>query len=610
MKCSRTSTAALLSIALAVIILAVYMQVGNHDFLNFDDYTYVTNNPHVASGVTYPNFMWAFTSVDAANWHPITWLSHMIDVQLYGMNPRGHHLTNVVIHTVSALFLFLLLFRVTGALWQNLFVAALFALHPLHVESVAWVAERKDVLGALFWFLTLLLYVAYEEKRKISLYLLTLFAFMLGLMSKPMLVTLPFVMLLIDFWPLDRFEEGRGPRQHLRRLLVLTKEKVPFFACSFLSAVITIYAQNRGGAVQDLNEISFRLRSENALIAYVKYIGKTIWPHDLAVLYPFPPAIPIWQAIGSLLFLFLVSAAAILTARRHRYITVGWFWFLVTLLPVIGLIQVGGQSMADRYSYIPLTGLFIIAAWGVPDLIKGLRHRQGILALLAGTVIIASAALTWQQLGYWRDNISLYRHTLQITTDNSSINYNLGLALQAKGDLDAAIQEYREALRITPNSKNAHYNLGLALQTRGDPDAAIQEYRQTLWINPDEADAHYNLGIVLSAKGDLDAAIYEYREALRINHNNANAHNNLGAALAGKGDLDAAIHEYREAIRINNNLENAHNNLGAVFATKGNLDAAIHEFQEALRINPNYTKARDNLGAALAQKKIQGETGK
>ncbi|MFZ2951270.1 MAG: tetratricopeptide repeat protein [Desulfuromonadaceae bacterium] len=612
MKCSRTGTAAFLSIALVVIILIVYMQVGNHEFLNFDDYTYITNNPHVASGLTVPNIMWAVTSVDAANWHPVTWLSHMADVQLYGMNPRGHHLTNVAIHTFTALLVFFFLFRLTDGLWQSLFVAALFALHPLHVESVAWVAERKDVLSAFFWFLTLLFYASYVAKRKMSLYIAALCAFVLGLMSKPMLVTLPVVMLLLDYWPLDRYRDGEKPgaRQLLSSLLPLVKEKIPFFACSLFSALITIHAQHKGGAVQGLSEISFRLRSENALIAYVKYIGKTLWPHDLAVLYPFPPSIPSWQVTGSLFIMLLVSAAAVNAGRSHPYVAAGWFWFLITLVPVIGLIQVGGQAMADRYSYIPLTGLFIIAAWGVPDLARGLRYRQVILALLAGTVITASAALTRHQLGYWRDNISLYRHTLQITTDNPGINYNQGLALQAKGDLDAAIREYRESLRIAPNSRNSHYNLALALQTRGDLNAAIQEYRQALRINPDNINAHYNLGLALAGKGDLDAAIQEYREALRINHTNANAHNNLGAALATKGDLDAAIQEYREALRINPDIANAHNNLGAVHATRGNLDAAIQEFQEALRINPNYANAHDNLDAALAQKRVQDEAGK
>lgn len=524
-----------LCVALAAIILAAYMQVGNHEFLSFDDFTYITNNKHVAGGMTGPNILWAFTSIEAANWHPLTWLSHMTDVRLYGMNPGGHHLTSVAIHTLSAMLLFLLLFRLTGALWQSYFVAAMFALHPMHVESVAWVAERKDVLSTLFWFLTLFIYTEYTAKRKISLYFLTLFTFVLGLMSKPMIVTLPIVMLLADFWPLGRFRHENGQdAQLLNAITPLIKEKIPFFICSLLSGFITLYAQHKGGAVRGLDVLSFQLRSENALIAYVKYIGKTIWPHDLAVLYPFPLSIPLWQVVCSLCILLLISVAVISTGRRHPYLAVGWLWFFVTLVPVIGLLKVGGQSMADRYMYIPATGLFIMAAWGIPELTKGLRCRTGILALLAAAAIFASTVLTWRQLGYWQDNISLYRHTLHVTTGNPSINYNLGLALQRKGDLDAAIHEYREALRVNPEHGNAHHNLGAALASKGDHNAAIHEYREALRLDNNNENAHNNLGAMYVGKGNLDAAILEFREALRINPSYTNAHDNLEAALAQK----------------------------------------------------------------------------
>ena len=507
----------------------------------------------------------------------------MADVQFFGLNPRGHHLTNVVIHTISSLLLLLFLFRVTGALWQSSFVAALFALHPLHVESVAWVAERKDVLSAFFWFLTLFLYSEYAAKRKPALYLLSLFSFVLGLMSKPMLVTLPLVMLMLDYWPLDRFkskELGGGIICRLfgsgstRRELV--QEKIPFFFCSLCSAFVTIYAQHTAGAISDLKVVSFGLRIENALTAYVKYVGKTLWPQDLAVFYPFSFTIPFWQVAGSLFVLLLVSVVVIRAGRRYPYVAVGWFWFIVTLVPVIGLIQVGVQSMADRYTYIPVTGLFIMAAWGVPELVKGLQHRDNILALLAGVVILASTAVSWQQLGYWKDSISLYRHTLDVTTDNYWINYNLGVALANQGDLDAAIHEYQAALRI----------------------------------NPEYAKAHNNLGFAFTGKGNLDAAIREYQEALRINPTDINVHNNLGFAFASKGDLDAATREFQEALRINPNDTDAHNNLGITLASKGNLDAAIHEYQEALRIDPDNAKAHYNLNIALTHKRMQHETGK
>ena len=467
-KGSKMRNLLVICTALLVIILAVYLQVGNHEFLNYDDEDYVTKNLHVASGITGTNIVWAFTSVEAANWHPITWLSHMADVQFFGMNPQGHHLTNVIIHSGSTLLLLLLLFRLTGALWPSTFVAALFALHPLHVESVAWIAERKDVLSALFWFLTLLIYAEYTVKRKPVLYVLALFSFVLGLMSKPMLVTLPVVMLLLDFWPLNRYEFGErepGLRHVSVRVLALVKEKIPFFACSLLSGIITLYAQK--GAMSDLELISVPLRIENSLIAYVKYIGKTVWPSDLAMLYPHPQSIPLWQAICSLLILLLVSGAAIRAWRRYPYLAVGWFWFIVTLVPVIGLIQVGAQSMADRYTYIPLVGLFVMAAWGIRDLTQNLPYREGILALLAAAVISVSTALTWQQLGYWRDSVSLYRHTLDVTTDNVIIHDNLGITLARKGDLDAAIQEYRKAMRINPFSSRRMPTWDLTLPVKG-----------------------------------------------------------------------------------------------------------------------------------------------
>ncbi len=571
---SRIRPTILISMVLIVITLAIYWQVGNHEFIILDDCDYVTGNPHVTTGINSANIIWAFTSVDASNWHPVTWLSHMADVQMYSLNPRGHHLTNVGIHVVSTLLLFFLLLRLTGALWQSSFVAILFALHPFNVESVAWVAERKNVLSAFFWFLTLILYVNYVRKQKLTLYILTLFSFMLGLMSKPMLVTLPMVMLLLDYWPLDRFrnlEQEHGFCTLSGRTKSIIKEKIPFFICSLFSGVVTIYAQHNGRAMSSLDVHPLMPRIENALIAYVKYIGKTLWPHDLALLYPFPLSIPLWQTIGSLLILLFISAAAIRLRLRNPYLMVGWFWFLVTLLPVIGIIQVGSQSMADRYSYIPVIGLFIMIAWGVPNLVKDLSFRQYLLSLLAAAVIIALAVLTWQQLVYWQDNISLFRHSIQVATRSSTIHFSLGTALASKGDLDAAIHEYQETLRI----------------------------------NPKYFEAHNNLGIALASKGDLDAAIHAYQKALRINPNYMEAHNNLGVALASKGDFNAAIHEYQETLRINPNYLEARINLGIALASKGDFNAAIYEYQEVLKINPNHMMAKIKLGLALDLKRKQ-----
>lgn len=521
-------------IALVISVLVAYMQTVNHQFISIDDPFCVSDNPHIASGITDKNIFWAFTSVNYFAWCPITWLSHMADIQVYGMNPRGHHLTNIFIHTLSVLLLFILLLRMTKELWQCAFVAALFALHPMHVESVAWVAERKDVLSAFFGLLTLLIYAEYITKRNPTLYILSVFSFILGLMSKPMIVVLPIVMLLIDFWPLDRYrhvEPETGLRQFLVRVTDLINEKIPYFVCSLLSGVITIYGYNKVVVLPGLNKTSFLLRFENISISYVKYIVKTIWPHDLAIFYPFPFSIPLWQVIGSLFVLLILSLAAIRARHQSPYLAVGWFWFLVTLTPVIGLSLV---AMADRYSYIPSIGLFIIAAWGVPALTKRMRYQKGILTLLAAAVIISSFVLTYHQLSYWQDSIKLYRHTLQVTTNNSRINIALGDSLVSKGNYDAALQEYQVVLTRNPYDPEAHYSLGVAYYVYGDIDAAIQEFMETLSIRPDYEDTHNKLGVALARIGKINAAIQEFSSALRVNPDNADAGKNMTLALALK----------------------------------------------------------------------------
>jgi protein O-mannosyl-transferase len=549
-------------LALIVVTFTVYLQVADHEFINFDVQTYVTSNPHVATGLTSSNVLWAFTAFEAGNWHPLTWLSHMTDVQLYGLNPAAHNLTNVALHALASVLLLLLLFRLTKAFWPSTCVAALFALHPLHVESVAWIAERKDVLSALFCFLTLLLYAGYVRNRKSGLYLLTLLSFMLGLMSKPMLVTLPAVMLLVDFWPLGRFApKGDGAGPHPAKWSLLITEKLPFFACSLVSGIVTIYAQRSSGAVASVKTIPVLLRIENALVSYAKYVALTLWPHDLALLYPFPLSIPLWQVAGALLILVAISAAALRGRERYPYLLLGWLWFLVTLLPVSGLLQAGSQSMADRYSYIPSIGLFIMAAWGVSDLAR--RHRQGsaICAVLATLAITASAAATWRQLGYWRDSTTLYRRTLEVTSNNWLIRCNLGLTYALKGESEAALEQYRESLRINPSFPESHAGMGLVLAARGDIDGAIREYQESLKLKPDFKEARNNLGLALSHKGDLDAAIGEYQEALRISPEYLEAKNNLGIALARKGRLSEAIEEFQEVLRSSPNDAEAQANL-------------------------------------------------
>lgn len=533
----RMRSAILIGLVLVAITCAVYWQVGEHGFLTYDDDMYVTQNLHVLTGMTSTNTAWAFSSAYSGNWHPVTWLSHQADVQFHGMNPRGHHLTNVLIHSISVLILLLFLARSTGKVWQSSFVAALFAFHPMHVESVAWVAERKDVLAAFFGFLTLLFYTEYVARRRIVWYALSFSAFVLGLMSKPMLVTIPLLMLLLDYWPLNRYLQADGETEKRSSpgngspMIALLREKIPFIACSFLSAAITIYAQSKGRAIQGFETLSIGHRIENAIIAYGKYLLMTFWPHDLAVLYPLPSSFPLWQIVCSLLLLGLISTGVVVSRKRHPYMLFGWFWFLGALLPVIGLIQVGSQSMADRYTYIPHIGLFVMCAWGGAALAGNSSYRQRITALLACMAILGSIILTWHQLGYWRNDLSLFQHALAVTENNYIMHNNLGTVYYNNGDLAAAADQYTKAITLAPNYAEAHANLGVTFALKGDVAAAVAKYREALQLDPACLIAHYNLGSALGNGGDLDAAIKEFQEALSINPNFVKAIEDLNKAL-------------------------------------------------------------------------------
>jgi protein O-mannosyl-transferase len=598
------------SAVLVVLTIFVYAQVAHFQFLTYDDYNYVTGNPHVARGITASGIIWAFTSFDASNWHPVTWLSHMADVQLFGMNPGAHHITNAVIHSLSSLLLLFLLLRITGSLWKSSVVAALFALHPAHVESVAWVAERKDVLSAFFCFLTLYFYAEYGTKRKPALYLLTLISFVIGLMSKPMLVTLPVLMLLLDFWPLRRWTgEGEGDAPAASRLansLTLVKEKIPFFVCSLGSGILTICAQSKGGAVKDLARISFGHRVENAIVSYVKYVGKMLWPHDMAILYPTVPSFPLWEVAGSVLVIGFATTAAYRWRNSYPFVTLGWFWFLITLLPVIGLIQVGEQAMADRYTYIPAIGLFVIAAWGFAELTSRWQQRKRVAALVAALVITASTVKTWNQIHYWNNDQSVFQHALDTTTGNYTAHYNLGYALSKQGDLDGAINHYQEALRLQPNLYETHNNLALVLARKGDVDAAIAEYRAALLLQPNMPQAHNSLGFALATKGDIDAATAEFLEALRLKPDYAAAHANLAFAHLNKGAVDAAIREFEEAVRLEPDQTKGYYGLGVALAGRGDLDAAAASFRKALAIDPDDQAVQSQLIALERKRQTLG----
>jgi protein O-mannosyl-transferase len=548
-------TKILLSVVLCAVTLAVFMQTVNHQFINYDDPGYVTSNPLVKGGLTAAGFTWAFTTTAMSNWHPLTWLSHMTDVQLFGLDPRGHHLTSVVIHTASALLLFLLLARITGVLWQSFAVAALFALHPLHVESVAWVAERKDVLSFLLWLLTLLFYSRFVKKLEYRWYFCALLAFIAGLMTKPMLVTLPLVMLLLDYWPFNRCAGRQAPTGTSTLLgryslfLLLVKEKAPFFLLSMLSAVITIYGQHKGGSMASLVKVPVGLRIENALISYIHYIGLMFWPHDLAILYPFPRSFQHWQVIGAGCLLVLISLLVIRCRQRCPYLVTGWFWYLVTLLPVIGLFQVGSQALADRYTYIPLTGLFIACCWLIPELLQGWRHRQALLGILAGVAISALTSVTWHQLGYWKDNLTLYRHTLAVTSGNFLILNNYGAALEEQGRIDDSVAMFRQALGINPDHAEALYNLGrLYLQDMNRPQDALALFARAIAVKPDYVDAYNNLAVAFNHLGQYNDTVRLLDQVSTSFGDRADIHNNLAVAYTLLGTMNAARREL-EAVR-------------------------------------------------------------
>ena len=600
---------------LSLTVLAVFWQVQNHAFIHLDDTEYVTDNIHVRTGLRWNNITWAFTSTHAANWHPLTWLSHMLDCELFGLNPKGHHLTSLLFHLVNSLVLFVLLKRMTGTSWRSGFVAALFAIHPLHVESVAWVAERKDVLSTFFLFLALLSYIWYVERPRFYRYLSIILSFALGLMAKPMLVTLPFLLLLLDFWPLERFKLGpsgnnqtaahRPPinaKKPWRQALALLMEKIPLFVLAAASSLVTFMVQKSAGSVGSLEIYPFKLRLANALLSYVRYIIKMIWPQNLAVFYPHPgQGLPMWQAALAGLMLVAISTAVIRAGRRYPYLPVGWLWYVGTLVPVIGLVQVGAQAMADRYTYVPLIGLFVMISWGVVDWMGSWRYAKPALTGAAASLLGALMVCTFLQVRYWENSLTLFEHTLRVTNNNSQIHNNLANVLTQKGMLQEAIPHYTKALEINPNNADAHTNLGVALAHQGKLEDAIKHYSEALRLKPTSPELHNNLGVALFRRGHIPGAIDHYLTAVQLKPDYAEAYNNLGNALAQQEELVEAEAFYAKALKIRADYPEAHNNLGVALARQGKLDVAIAHFREAVRLKPDYLQARANLQFALEE---------
>ncbi|MGA2243225.1 MAG: tetratricopeptide repeat protein [Verrucomicrobiota bacterium] len=653
---------------LAAITFAVFGQTLGHEFINFDDNLYVYENPAVTRGLNLKGVEWAFTHIVLANWHPLTMMSHMLDCRLYGLKAGGHHLTSVLLHTASGILLFLALRQMTGFLWRSAFVAAVFAIHPLRVESVAWVAERKDVLSGFFMMLTLWAWVKYvqgagnrepggktsnisasgETSPKPRLrrgerseggqqptsnaqwcYWSAVFFFALGLMSKPMLVTLPVILLLLDFWPLKRIsdfgfrtalhslwaKDGSSELKNApqltgattcrveterRRLNHLLLEKLPLLGLAVASCGVTIFAQHE--AIASSDKFSLPLRMGNALISYVVYLGQMFWPSGLTVLYPFAPGdVGVSKVVLSLVLLAGISTGVFVLRRRPYFLT-GWLWYLIMLAPVIGILQVGWQARADRYTYLPQIGLYLLLTWAAADLCAGRRHRRVVLGGCATVILVALIFCARAQTAYWRNSESLWTHTLACTSDNFIGHYNYGFARLKKGKVDEAIAHFQTALQINPNYVEIRINLGNALLQKGKVDEAIVHFQTALQINPDYAEAHYNLGNALFQKGKVDEAIVHFQTALQINPDDAEACYNLGNALLQKDKVDEAIVHFQKALQIKPDYAEAHYNLGNALFQKGNVDEAIVHFQKTLQIKPDNAKAHNNLGSALLQK--------
>ena len=582
--------ALVISLFLTLATVTVFWQLPGHDFVTIDDNVYVTNNPYVDAGLSAKSIRWAFTTVKAEFWHPLTWLSLMADTRIFGGSPAGYHLTNLLLHIINTLLLFFFLSKATGKLWQSGFAAALFALHPLHVESVAWIAQRKDVLSTLFWLLTLWCYTRFVEQPSRSRYGWVLVFFILGLMSKPMLLTLPFTLLLLDYWPFCRFRyEGSLP-SFMRAVWPYIQEKLPFFGIAAAATIVTYMAQKYGGALDSLNPYPLADRIGNALISYGIYIWKMIWPQNLAFFYPFSGILPIWQMMAATLALGIITALAVKSIKGQPYIIVGWLWYLGTLVPVIGLVKIGDFAMADRYTYVPLIGLFIIISWGVPDLLEKWRSKTLLLTLAALVVLATFAVVTWVQVRCWSNSITLYEHALQVTRNNFLAHYALGDILAVKGKSEEAISHFSEAVRIRPKKATLQNGFGRILASQGKFDEAIPHLMTALQIKPYFAEAHYNIGIALVAKQRYAEAIDHLSAALKphlklnqvqrtLNKNGLSKYFEMGNVYENAEKINEAIEQYTRALSVPAEYLPALIKLAALYSAKNDYPAALSLYQ-------------------------------
>ncbi|MDT8271721.1 MAG: tetratricopeptide repeat protein, partial [Desulfomonilia bacterium] len=590
---------------LALSILSVYYQVRDFDFIYFDDPKYVRDNPIVGQGITRDSVRWAFLSLGyASNWHPVTWISHMFDVEIFGLNPGMHHLTNVFFHIANSILVFLVFFRLTGARGKSAVVAALFALHPLHVESVAWVSERKDVLSALFWMLTLWAYLGYVRYRGVARYLLVATLYALGLMAKPMLVTLPFVLLLLDFWPIRRAElvvpeKDPSTKQESMSsaslrwsgLVPLVVEKIPLFILSGISSWITYLAQTRGGALRSFELLPLGTRMINSVVSYSAYLWKTLWPLDLAFFYPYPEMLNPILVAGSALLLVTVTLVAFVFRKRFPFLLVGWLWYVGALVPVIGIVQVGDQSMADRYTYLPLIGIFLMLVWGVSSIVESSKTGRAVLVSAGIVVLSALSAATWVQVGYWKDSKTLFTHALNVTQNNHLAHTNLSAVLLEQGDVQEAIYHATEALNIQSGYVPAMNNRGFGLLLQGKYEEAVHQFTQALDREPNYITAHYNTGLALYGMGRVDKAIRSYERVLELDPQHAGARRGKKEAYIKQQEINERIIKVRQSIKDEPNNSILLYTLAEHYRMIGRTGEAMEVYDRALSIDPDMIPA-------------------
>jgi protein O-mannosyl-transferase len=590
--------------------LAIYGQVYNYDFINLDDNLYVYENSSVQKGLTLGSIINSFTStLKTAQWIPVTWLSFMFEHELFGLNPGINHLTNVFFHATNAVLLFVFFRIITGSLWRSAFVAALFALHPLRVESVAWITERKDVLSLFFMLLALCMYALYVKRPSYRNYFFVFLFFVLGLMAKPMIVTFPCILLLLDYWPLRRFDfsgttadkNSKSPNIKRTKNINIVLEKIPLFLLSAVFSIINIIAARKGSAFVTLDLLPMHQRIQEAVLSYSLYIGKMVIPRNLVVFYPPRENIQLWEVLCAGLFVVTVTVLVLRFWRRFPYYTIGWLWYLGTLFPVVGIFQDGSQSMADRFTYLPLIGLFVMIAWGVSDTTMNWRHRTEGLSIVMVLILMVYGSITWKQVQHWKNSSTLFSYTLAVSPDNYIAHQNLGLYLEDHGNIKEALSHFEDALKIFPEYTEAQNSLGALLAMTGKYDEAMARYEEALRIKPNYYEVHNNIGVLLAGEGKTNEALAHYHEALKLNPNSEKVHNNIGILFYNNGNLDEAMKHYNVALKLNPNLSETHYNIGIILEGKGKIDEAYSHFSDALKIKPDFPEAHYFLGNILVQ---------